>query len=115
MPIAPDYFGVFIPVGAPQEVYDTMDKVWAEHVMNAEALKTYASDRGATFDPSYGETARALSMPVVIARNWEFATKSQGTLLFVPVIAVATLVAGKCADGATRAHPSEAARRFGAI
>ena len=77
MPIAPDYFGVFIPVGAPQEVYDTMDKVWAEHVMNAEALKTYASDRGATFDPSYGETARALSMPVVIAEACARVTRNE--------------------------------------
>ena len=29
-PVAADYFGVFIPVGAPQEVYDTVDKVWAD-------------------------------------------------------------------------------------
>ena len=77
MPIAPDYFGVFIPAGAPQEVYDTMDKVWADHVMNSEALKKYASDRGATFDPSYGEDARALSMPVVIAEACARVTRNE--------------------------------------
>lgn len=67
MPLAPDYFGVFIPAGAPQEVYDTMDAIWAEHVMTSEALQSYALERGAFFDPSYGDEARALAMPVVIS------------------------------------------------
>ena len=38
-PVAADYFGVFIPVGAPQEVYDTVDKIWAEKIMNSPELK----------------------------------------------------------------------------
>ena len=67
MPVAPDYFGVFVPAGAPQEVYDTVDKVWQEKVMTSEALQAYAKERGAVFDPSYGEAARAKAMPVVIA------------------------------------------------
>ncbi|MGF1624415.1 MAG: Bug family tripartite tricarboxylate transporter substrate binding protein [Alphaproteobacteria bacterium] len=67
MPLAPDYFGILIPVGAPQEVYDTMDAVWAEHVMTSEALETYSVERGAFFDPSYGEEARARAMPVAIS------------------------------------------------
>ncbi|MCB2013097.1 MAG: tripartite tricarboxylate transporter substrate binding protein, partial [Geminicoccaceae bacterium] len=28
MHIAPDYFGILIPAGAPQEVYDTIDAIW---------------------------------------------------------------------------------------
>jgi putative tricarboxylic transport membrane protein len=67
MLIAPDYFGVFIPAGAPQEVYDTMDKIWAEKVMTSDALKAYANQGGADFNPSYGEEALARAMPVVIA------------------------------------------------
>ena len=67
MHLAPDYFGVFIPVGAPQEVYDTVDAAWAEHVMTSEALQAYALERGAFFDPSYGDEARAQAMPVVIS------------------------------------------------
>ena len=67
MHIAPDYFGVFIPAGAPQEVYDTVDQVWEEHVMTSEALQSYANERGADFDPSYGAAARERAMPVVIA------------------------------------------------
>jgi tripartite-type tricarboxylate transporter receptor subunit TctC len=67
MPVAPDYFGVFIPAGAPDEVYATVDGVWEEKVMNAPELQAYATERGAIFDPSFGEDARANAMPVVIA------------------------------------------------
>lgn len=67
MDTAPDYFGVFIPKGAPQEVYDTMDQVWQDAIMDAPELKEYATQRGATFDPAYGEDARDKAMPVVIS------------------------------------------------
>ncbi len=67
--VAADYFGVFIPVGAPQEVYDTVDKVWQDHVMNSDALKSYALERGAVFAPAYGDQAREMAMPVVIAET----------------------------------------------
>jgi tripartite-type tricarboxylate transporter receptor subunit TctC len=66
LPIAPDYFGIFIPRGVPDEVIATVDKIWAEKVMNSEELKTYAETFGAVFAPSYGEEARAKAMPVVI-------------------------------------------------
>lgn len=66
MPLAPDYFGIFIPRGVPDEVVATVDKIWAEKVANAEAIKTYAETFGAVFAPSYGEEARALAMPVAI-------------------------------------------------
>lgn len=64
--IAKDYFGVFIPAGAPQEVYDTVDQVWQDHVMNSEVLAEYAAKQGAIFDPSFGDGALERAMPVVI-------------------------------------------------
>ena len=67
MPVAPDYFGIFIPTGAPQDVYDTVDKIWAARVMDSPELQKYATERGAFFDPSFGDEARAKAMPVVIA------------------------------------------------
>jgi tripartite-type tricarboxylate transporter receptor subunit TctC len=66
MPIAPDYFGIFIPQGVPDEVIATMDKIWQERVMTSEAIQTYAESFGAVFDPSYGAEARARAMPIVI-------------------------------------------------
>jgi tripartite-type tricarboxylate transporter receptor subunit TctC len=67
MHVASDYFGILIPTGAPQEVYDTVDKVWAEQIANAPELKEYATTRGAVFDPAHGEQAREKVMPVVIS------------------------------------------------
>lgn len=80
MPIAADYFGVFIPAGAPQEVYDTVDKVWAEKVMTSPELEQYALDRGAVFDPSYGEDALAKAMPVVIAEACARVTRNEAVV-----------------------------------
>jgi tripartite-type tricarboxylate transporter receptor subunit TctC len=67
MPLAPDYFGILIPAGAPQEVYDTMDAIWEEHVMKSEELQAYALQQGAIFDPSFGDDARARALPVIIS------------------------------------------------
>jgi tripartite-type tricarboxylate transporter receptor subunit TctC len=80
MLLAPDYFGVFIPVGAPQEVYDTVDRVWQEHVMNSQALKDYAIERGADFSPSYGAEAHERAMPVVIAEACARVTRGEAVL-----------------------------------
>ena len=66
MELAPDYFGIFVPAGVPEEVVATLDKIWAEKVSNADSLKTYAETFGAVFAPSHGAEARALAMPVVI-------------------------------------------------
>ena len=67
MHVAPDYFGILIPKGAPQEVYDTVDQAWQEHVMTSEELQRYATERGAVFAPAYGEEALARAMPVIVA------------------------------------------------
>ena len=66
MDSAPDYFGIFIPRGVPDEVVATVDRIWAEHVMNSDAIKTYSQTFGAVFAPAYGEDARKQSMPIVI-------------------------------------------------
>lgn len=66
MPVAPDYFGIFIPAGVPDEVIATMDKVWAEKVASSQAIKDYAAKQGAVFAPSHGAEARARAMPIVI-------------------------------------------------
>ena len=66
MELAPDYFGIFVPVGVPDEVVATLDKIWGEKVTTSDAVKTYAETFGAVFAPSFGAEARALAMPVVI-------------------------------------------------
>src|SRR5690606_11678318 len=66
MELAPYYFGIFLPVGVPEEVVATLDRIWGEEIANSEAIKTYAETFGAVFAPSYGAEALALAMPVVI-------------------------------------------------
>jgi tripartite-type tricarboxylate transporter receptor subunit TctC len=66
MELAPDYFGIFVPTGVPDEVIATLDRIWAEEVSTSEAVQEYAETFGAVFAPSFGAEARELAMPVVI-------------------------------------------------
>lgn len=65
VPIAPNYFGIFVPGTAPKEVTDALDKVWADQIANSQALKDYAADRGAVFAPYYGADAQTRVMPAI--------------------------------------------------
>lgn len=80
MPIAADYFGVFIPVGAPAEVYETVTKIWKEKVMTSKVLQEYATARGAVFAPSYGEDAYSRAMPVVISEACARVTRGEAVV-----------------------------------
>ena len=66
----PNYFGIFIPKGVPAEVIATLEKAWAEHIVNNEALKKYAANRGALFAPAAGEAAQTAAFPAVQANAW---------------------------------------------
>ena len=78
--VSADYFGIFIPVGAPDEVYETMDKIWAEKVMHSDALRNYAVSQGAVFSPAYGEAAVAKAMPVVISEACSRVTRGEAVI-----------------------------------
>ena len=80
MHTAPDYFGILIPAGAPQEVYDTVDRVWQEAIMSSEEFKTYALQRGAVFDPAYGDEALEKAMPVIISEACARVTRGEAVV-----------------------------------
>lgn len=65
VPIAPNYFGIFVPKTAPAEVVAALDKVWATQIADSQALKDYAANRGAVFAPFYGEDAQKRVMPAI--------------------------------------------------
>lgn len=65
MQIPTNYFGIWAPVGVPDEVIQTMDMIWADVIENSEALRRYAEERGALFDPMYGEEAQMTAIPSV--------------------------------------------------
>src|SRR5688500_5430534 len=70
MKIPTNYFGIFIPKGVPPEVVNTVDRVWGDHIMRSEALKKYATSRGALFAPMSGQDAQKAAMPAVQANAW---------------------------------------------
>lgn len=69
--LAPNYFGIFIPADAPQEVLDTMDQVWANKVASSDVLKAFAAERGSIFHPTHGEQAQGAAMPFLSINAWQ--------------------------------------------
>ena len=67
---APNYFGIFVPKGVPQEVVDTLDQIWKDKIANSQALKDYATSRGAVFAPYSGEEAQERVKPAVTRNAW---------------------------------------------
>jgi tripartite-type tricarboxylate transporter receptor subunit TctC len=65
-----NYFGIFVPKGVPAEVTATLDKIWAEKMKNSAALKKYATEKGALFDPQYGEAAKKAAFPAIQGAAW---------------------------------------------
>ena len=70
MKIPTNYFGVFIPKGVPAEVASTVERVWRDQIVRSEALKKYATSRGALFAPMSGQDAQQAAMPAVQANAW---------------------------------------------
>jgi tripartite-type tricarboxylate transporter receptor subunit TctC len=65
-----NYFGIFVPKGVPAEVTATLNKIWDEKIKNSEALKKYAADKGAIFDPRHGDDAKKASFPAIQGAAW---------------------------------------------
>ena len=65
-----NYFGIFVPKGVPQEVVDTLGKAWTEVIARSEALKKYATSRGALFAPYWGDDAFRRAWPSVQSNAW---------------------------------------------
>lgn len=68
---APNYFGIYVPADAPAEVLDAMDKVWAERIATSEVLIKHAAERGALFNPAYGDEAVAAATPFLSINAWQ--------------------------------------------
>jgi len=65
-----NYFGIFVPKGAPPEVKQTLDRIWASEMVKSEALKKYAQARGAMFAPMAGEEAQKAVFPAIQSYAW---------------------------------------------
>jgi tripartite-type tricarboxylate transporter receptor subunit TctC len=67
---ATNYFGIFVPKGVPADVVAALEKVWGDQIAKSEALKKYATARGAFFGPVSGDAAQKAAFPAVQANSW---------------------------------------------
>jgi tripartite-type tricarboxylate transporter receptor subunit TctC len=65
-----NYFGIFIPKGVPDDVVKTVENIWSTTIAKSDALKKYATSRGALFDPISGDAAQKAVAPAVQANAW---------------------------------------------
>jgi tripartite-type tricarboxylate transporter receptor subunit TctC len=68
--IPANYFGIWIPRGAPEACVQTFDMLWDDVIADSEALERYAKERGALFAPSRGEVAEERAMAMVRQNAW---------------------------------------------
>ena len=69
-PSAPNYFGIFVPKGVPDEVIATLDQIWQDVIANSQALKDYAANRGAQFAPYWGDDAQQRVQAAIRTNAW---------------------------------------------
>jgi len=67
---APIYFGLFIPKGVPDEVINTLGKVWDDVVKKSPELKKFAAENAVVFDPAWGEEAQEKAFPMIQLDAW---------------------------------------------
>jgi tripartite-type tricarboxylate transporter receptor subunit TctC len=80
MKTLPSYFGIFVPKGVPDEVTQTLDKLWATTIAKSAKLKEYADDRGALFTPYYGKEAQERVRPFIQFTAWLFWDAGKATV-----------------------------------
>jgi tripartite-type tricarboxylate transporter receptor subunit TctC len=72
-----NYFGIFIPKGVPDDVVKTVERIWAENIAKSDALRKYATSRGALFAPVAGDAAQKAVFPAVQANAWMLFTSGK--------------------------------------
>jgi tripartite-type tricarboxylate transporter receptor subunit TctC len=65
-----NYFGIFIPKGVPDDVVKTVERIWAQNIAKSDALRKYATSRGALFTPVAGDEAQKAVWPAVQLNVW---------------------------------------------
>ena len=68
--VANNYFGIWVPADVPAEVIETMDQVWQDVMPGNEAMREYSANRGAFYDPHYGEAAQDAARPMIEQNTW---------------------------------------------
>jgi tripartite-type tricarboxylate transporter receptor subunit TctC len=78
MPAPMNYFGIWVPRGAPDNVVKGMSEVWEKRIKNSEALKKYSNARSALFAPLHGDEAERESFKMVRYSAWLYFDAGKG-------------------------------------
>jgi tripartite-type tricarboxylate transporter receptor subunit TctC len=70
MPAPVNYFGIWVPRGAPDAVVKTMEAVWKDKIAKSDALQKYAASRSALFAPLFGAEAEREGFKMVRQTAW---------------------------------------------
>ena len=70
LPAVTTQFGILIPKGVPQNVIDTVTRVWNDQIAHSVALKTWADERGALMTVLSGKAAEDAVWPTVVSSAW---------------------------------------------
>lgn len=65
------FFGIWAPRGIPQDVVDTMAKVWDSKIKGSERLAKYAQSKGLTVNVLQGEAAYEAAFPSTQINAWQ--------------------------------------------
>lgn len=69
--VGPVYFGIWAPKGIPQEVADTMGKVWDSSIRNSKRLAEYAQSKGLAVNVVWGDAAYKEAFPSTQINAWQ--------------------------------------------
>ena len=64
------YFGIFVPKGVPQNVVETLDRIWTSRIAKSDQLKKYAATKGFVMKVQAGEEAQKSVKPSVQNAAW---------------------------------------------
>lgn len=70
LPAVTTQFGILIPKGVPQDVVDTVTRLWDNQIAKSAALKTWADERGALVTVLSGKAAQDAVWPTVVSSAW---------------------------------------------
>jgi tripartite-type tricarboxylate transporter receptor subunit TctC len=64
------YFGIFIPKGVPDDVINSLGKIWDDVVKQSPELKKFAAENAVVFDPAWGDEAQKKAFPMIQLDAW---------------------------------------------
>jgi tripartite-type tricarboxylate transporter receptor subunit TctC len=77
-PASDNYFGIFVPKGVPNEVVQTLEMIWKDTIAKSDALKKYATSKGAIVAVVSGDQAKKAVLPAVKETAWGLWDRKEG-------------------------------------